>query len=121
MIVSIARRVIVHAVSFAAVFWLVLVGVAREAAADEGDPPEVEARRLVHILGYVAADYGGAVNAGAVTNPAEYEEQLSLLKDAGKIAASVQVPPSVSGGVRHAAERTRTLRCPRIRAGWRCI
>ena len=63
------------------------------AAAEPGDPPEVEAQRLVHILGYTAGDYGGAVADGAVINETEYAEQLALLGDAGKIAASLRAPP----------------------------
>jgi hypothetical protein len=40
-------------------------------------------------LGYVGADYGGAVAAGAVTNEDEYKEQLSLLEDGAKIAQRI--------------------------------
>jgi high-affinity iron transporter len=67
------------------------------ARAEEGDPPEIEAQRLVHILGYTAGDYGGAVANGAILNETEYEEQLSLLNDAGKIAASLRAPITVGG------------------------
>lgn len=68
--------------------WLVApMGVAH---ADNGDAPEVEAQRLVHVLGYVGADYGGAVVRGAVTNQGEYDEQLSLLDDGAKIAGRIQ-------------------------------
>lgn len=75
---------------------LVLAAAPRRARADAGDSPEIEAQRLVHILGYTASDYGGAVANGAVTNPSEYEEQLSLLGDAAKIAARIQ--PTAAGG-----------------------
>src|SRR5947209_5253506 len=76
---------------------LLLIAVApRRARADAGDSPEIEAQRLVHILGYTASDYGGAVASGAISNPSEYEEQLSLLADATKIAAHLQ--PSVAEG-----------------------
>ena len=44
------------------------------AAADQGDPPEVEAQRLAHLMSYIAADYGGAVKDGAITSQAEYDE-----------------------------------------------
>src|SRR5512144_341159 len=64
----------------------------RGARADEGDPPEVEAQRLTHILGYTAADYGGAVANGAIVSQTEYEEQLALLTDAAKIAAHLRAP-----------------------------
>ncbi|MFO0761109.1 MAG: FTR1 family protein [Byssovorax sp.] len=68
---------------------LVLLLVPRAAAADEGDSPETEAQRLAHILGYTASDYGGAVQKGAIVNATEFEEQLTLLKDAAKIAARI--------------------------------
>ena len=73
---------------------LVLVAAPGRARADAGDSPEIEAQRLVHILGYTASDYGGAVANGAITNPSEYEEQLSLLGDAAKIAARIQPAPT---------------------------
>ncbi|WP_433936149.1 FTR1 family protein [Sorangium cellulosum] len=65
------------------------------ARADQGDPPEIEAQRLVHILGYIGADYGGSVANGVVTVPDEYAEQLSLAADGAKIAARIQtaIPP----------------------------
>jgi high-affinity iron transporter len=72
------------------------------ARADPGDPPEVEAQRLVHILGYTAGDYGGAVAGGAVINATEYEEQLALLADAQKIAADLH--PAQTPGLDIAAE-----------------
>lgn len=93
MVFNFSRRSLLLLVSALAVL-LFDAGVVR---ADAGDPPEVEARRLVHILGYVAADYGGAVERGAVTNQAEYDEQLSLLDDAAKIAARVQAPAPAAG------------------------
>jgi high-affinity iron transporter len=64
-----------------------LAALPEVARADAGDPPEIEAQRLVHILGYTASDYGGAVANGAITSRSEYDEQLALLADAAKIAA----------------------------------
>jgi len=61
----------------------------RFAGADEAPSPEAEAQRLVHVLGYVGADYGGAVERGAVKNEDEYKEQLSLLDDGAKIAERI--------------------------------
>ncbi|WP_437681352.1 FTR1 family protein [Sorangium sp. So ce131] len=80
------------------VAFLCLAGVllcTPRARADQGDPPEVEAQRLVHILGYIGADYGGSVANGVVTVPDEYNEQLSLAADGAKIAARIQpaIPP----------------------------
>jgi high-affinity iron transporter len=59
---------------------------AASARGDQGDPPDVEAQRLAHLLGYVADDYGGAVKDGAVTSQSEYEEQRALLREAAGIA-----------------------------------
>ncbi|WP_441292984.1 c-type cytochrome [Sorangium sp. KYC3313] len=60
------------------------------ALADPGEPAEVEARRLVHVLGYVAMDYGGCVANGAVTSVIEYDEQLALLGEAILVATRIQ-------------------------------
>jgi len=83
-------------INFARLRWVVVLFVAalllvpaRRARADYGDPPEVEAQRLVHLLGYVGADYAGAVENGAVTNQGEYDEQISLLDDGAKIAGRI--------------------------------
>src|ERR1700722_5367775 len=62
------------------------------AHADPGDTPEVEAQRLVHILGYTAGDYGGGGANGAIVSASEYEEQLALTSEASKIAAAL--PPT---------------------------
>jgi high-affinity iron transporter len=78
------------------VLLLLLLAAPRLARADAGDSPEIEAQRLVHILGYTASDYGGAVANGAVTSPSEYEEQISLLGDAARIAAHLQ-PKAAAG------------------------
>lgn len=96
MIVSIIRGGLAVLMSLAVALSL----VARPASAEPAEPPEVEARRMVHILGYVAADYGGSVEGGAITNQAEFDEQLQLLSDAAKIASSIQpaVPAAPSGG-----------------------
>jgi high-affinity iron transporter len=58
-----------------------------------GPTTEIEAQRLVHVLGYVAGDYGGAVAGGAVTNEAEYAEQLSLLAEGERIAQALASAP----------------------------
>jgi high-affinity iron transporter len=78
---------------FLAVALLLLASSVR---ADPGDPPEVEAQRLVHILGYTAGDYGGAVANGKILSQTEYDEQIALLTDAGKIARSLH-PPAAPG------------------------
>lgn len=57
-----------------------------------GEAPAVEAQRVVHILGYVEGDYGGAVANGAVVNASEYAEQQELLGEADRIAAGLASP-----------------------------
>lgn len=85
MTFSFVRRAALSVLAILAALMVLVHG--RLAKAEEGDPPEVEAHRLVHVLDYVSADYGGAVSGGAVVNADEYAEQLSLLLDASKIAA----------------------------------
>jgi high-affinity iron transporter len=102
MIFSFVRRL-----ACVCLFALVFV-VPRAAGADEGDPPEVEAHRLVHILDYVGADYGGAVDGGVVTNPDEFAEQLSLLTDGARIAAALAKTPT-GGELPAALARVRAL------------
>src|SRR5262245_12086715 len=59
------------------------LATARAARAEDGDPPEVEAQRLAHLLAYVAADYGDAVgDGGEIKVQAEYTEQIALLREA---------------------------------------
>ncbi|WP_437707547.1 c-type cytochrome [Sorangium sp. So ce448] len=77
------------AVRAAAMAAVLLLGE-RPALADPGEPAEVEARRLVHVLGYVAMDYGGSVANGAVTSIIEYDEQLALLGEAVQVATRIQ-------------------------------
>jgi high-affinity iron transporter len=97
MIVSFIRSRLSVLMSLAIALLVTLVP--QLAAAEPGEAPEVEARRMVHILGYVAADYGGAVEGGVITNKDEFDEQLLLLTDAAKIAARIQpaIPPPPDG------------------------
>lgn len=88
------RRIL--AILFA--FVIVLLSRAHVARADEPTAPEVDAQRLVHVLGYVGADYGAAVEGGAVKNEDEYKEQLSLLEDGAKIAE--RIAPARSSSAR---------------------
>lgn len=57
--------------------------------ASSGPPPRSreapdgnDGRRLVSLLDYVAADYGGAVSGGSVVSVYEYEEQVGFLETA---------------------------------------
>ena len=47
-----------------------------------GNQDGSDGQRLVSLLDYVAADYGGAVSGGAVVSAFEYEEQLGFLETA---------------------------------------
>ncbi len=51
------------------------------ATAEEANP-----RLLIHILDYLAQDYGGAVSHGKVLNPFEYQEQVEFVETALKTA-----------------------------------
>ncbi|MCC6556723.1 MAG: cytochrome c, partial [Polyangiaceae bacterium] len=93
MTINFARAL--RALAWALCLAAVVLGTAR-ARADQGDPPEIEAQRLVHLLGYIAADYGVAVQDGAVIAQAEYDEQLSLASEGAAIAARIQA--AVPGG-----------------------
>jgi high-affinity iron transporter len=83
--------------AIAMVMALLVSVIAGRAAADQGDTPEVEAQRLAHLMGYIAADYGGAVKDGVITSQAEYDEQRSLLKEAGSIATRLDAGAKPAG------------------------
>ncbi|MEZ4307315.1 MAG: cytochrome c [Polyangiaceae bacterium] len=76
---------------------LAFVGAMRAGWADQGDPPEVEAQRLAHLMSYVAGDYGGAVADGVVTSQAEYDEQRALIKEAAGIAGRLDAAAKPAG------------------------
>ncbi|WP_438010782.1 c-type cytochrome [Sorangium sp. So ce321] len=88
---------------------IVLIVGERLALADAGEPAEVEARRLIHMLGYVAMDYGGCVADGAVTSAIEYDEQLTLLGEAIHIAARIQ-PSALESGAGDLAQGVADVR-----------
>ncbi len=93
-----------------AVLGLALALLMSSARGAHADPAamETEAQRLVHILGYVSADYGAAVEGGKVVNEDEYVEQLSLLDDAGKMAA--RMAPSAPADAPNLVEAVRKVR-----------
>lgn len=51
------------------------------------------AERLVALFDYVASDYAGAVEAGAIVSQFEYDEQLRLVEDMRRFAAELGAPP----------------------------
>jgi high-affinity iron transporter len=63
---------------------------------------ELDGRELVHLVGYVAADYPGAVSNGEVTNEAEYAEQLRVLDAAVRLAE--RIDPALVAEVVHLRE-----------------
>jgi high-affinity iron transporter len=56
-------------------------------AQDGGD-----GQRLVSLVDYVAADYGGAVSNGQIISAFEYEEQLGFMETASALASGVEDP-----------------------------
>lgn len=70
---------------------LMLAAIACGAPASRVAPDEDHgARRVIALLDYVAADYGGAVTNGVVTNELEYKEQLAFLKEAKERIAALK-------------------------------
>lgn len=49
-----------------------------------------DGQRLVALIDYVAADYGGAVSEGEIISAFEYEEQLGFLEAAAALARSAE-------------------------------
>lgn len=61
--------------------------IASYATADESKPsPEL----VVHLLDYLAKDYGGAVQNGKVVSESEYKEQIEFASIVGKNAQGVE-------------------------------
>lgn len=74
-------------------------------------------RRIVALLDYVAADYGGAVNNGVITSETEYREQLAFLQEAkerlaglpaGSDNTRVNVDAAIDEAARLASSRAAT-------------
>ncbi|HEY5037524.1 MAG TPA: c-type cytochrome, partial [bacterium] len=58
-------------------------------AASSDDSSEHSPRLLVHLLDYLAVDYGGAVKNGKVLSVSEYKEQLEFIKTAVDLSQSL--------------------------------
>lgn len=54
-----------------------------------------DARHIVHILSYVAGDYGGAVRNGEVLSAAEYTEQQEFVQSAADLLGGLQTDPAM--------------------------
>jgi len=63
------------------------MGPAQAAPAQAGAAPAEEARRLVHMLDYIAVDYPATVRDGRVVDEGEYAEQVEF---AGVVQASIR-------------------------------
>lgn len=55
-----------------------------ETAAEDKSP-----RFIIHLLDYLAHDYGGAVQKGKVVSPSEYDEQVEFAQKVNEIAAAL--------------------------------
>lgn len=67
------------------------LGAQPEALADA--PRPANARKALHLISYVASDYGGAVRDGKVVDAVEYDEQVTLLREAeAALSASAALP-----------------------------
>lgn len=94
-------------ISLSVLALLALSVLAQPARADESGA-DLEAQRMIHILGYTAADYGGAVADGAVVNATEYAEQLALLDEAQGIAARLSSDTRAPGDLKAAVDAVRS-------------
>jgi high-affinity iron transporter len=56
-------------------------------------PIEQSPRALVHLLEYLAADYGGAVQNGKVLSASEYAEQMEFIGMANEMGATLAKSP----------------------------
>jgi high-affinity iron transporter len=65
-------------------------------AAEPAAGPEERARRAIHLLEYVAADYPGAVQEGAVVSELEYREQLDFAAAVREQLGALGVAPGDS-------------------------
>jgi high-affinity iron transporter len=70
-----------------------LLAAATIAGSAGADEREESARRAIHLLEYIAADYGGAVQHGQVVSEVEYREQLEFAKSVREQLGSLGVSP----------------------------
>ncbi|MEO5761773.1 MAG: cytochrome c, partial [Vicinamibacteria bacterium] len=66
-----------------------------------------DGQRLVSLVDYVSADYGGAVSNGQILSPFEYEEQLQFLETATALASRATRDPADQKAI---AEHVNALR-----------
>jgi len=82
---------------------LACLGSAGAASAQPADQ-QVGARQLWQLIDYVAVDYGGAVEHGAVLNEGEYAEMLDFTDNAGKQVAALPAHAAKAGVAAAVAE-----------------
>src|ERR1035441_7565537 len=68
----------------------------RSTALASDDSSEKSPRLLVHLLDYLAVDYGGAVKEGKVLSVPEYKEQLEFVQTAVELS---QTLPEIKNSV----------------------
>jgi high-affinity iron transporter len=59
-------------------------------------------RRIIHLLDYIARDYGGAVQDHQVLNPTEYSEQVEFVKELTRLTGrqgELQSDPKIAAGL----------------------
>jgi high-affinity iron transporter len=66
----------------------------------------------VALLDYVAGDYGLNVQGGAIVSPAEYDEQLRFVSEAGGMAAALAPDDALLALIREAEARVRAKADP---------
>ncbi|MBK8257049.1 MAG: cytochrome c [Polyangiaceae bacterium] len=91
-------------------FAVALVLSTQPANADIPESSDTEAHRLVHWIGYVAADYPSAVEHGKVLNWDEYEEQLELVEHADQLATKLELVAARDGRLVNLRAPTADLR-----------
>jgi serine protease Do len=92
---------------------ILLVVPAAPFAQSSEAPQAIEPERAVHLLQYIAVDYGVAVRDGAIVNPFEYREmqQFSqLLADRFDDLEARGASEEIRSGIRQLQDRIRNLR-----------
>ena len=88
------------------IYFLVLLAFLCSAGVAGAQPADQQAgaKQLWQLIDYVAVDYGGAVEHGAVLNEGEYAEMLDFTDNAGKQVAALPAHAAKAGVVAAVAE-----------------
>ncbi|MEO8499437.1 MAG: FTR1 family protein [Vicinamibacteria bacterium] len=91
------------------------------AGAGVGSHDGGDGQRLVSLIDYVSADYGGAVSNGQILSASEYEEQLGFLETAidlaPRAAARAEDGAAIHGRIERLQEAVRAREEPKVVAG----